>query len=782
MTTALEGLRVLELGSGIASAVPGMFLAENGAEVIKVEPPSGDPSRGSPAFIVWHRGKKSVVLDLKAADDVQLFKQLVQTADGLIENLRPGLPEKLGIDYDSLTIANPNLVYAEITGWGKRGPYRDLPGYEEIVAAKTGRMASQMGFRSGPIFTPTPIESYGAAALATQGLLAALLARKQTGCGQKVHTSLMHALIAYDMGGFMFRAGQQSSTGKANGTMLAFLTPECADGRYIQMCSRQPHLFRNWMSAIGLENLYDDPELQQMPDVFPSAERLDEVRGMIEEKMREKAMDEWLDLFTKSDVGGDPFLKAQEFLDAEQTIANGRRAVVVDPTVGETVQVGPLGNFSDTPSVIGVPAPSLGQHTKAILGSLNSSVKPAEVSSLSPKKKLRYPLEGITVIDAAFFYAAPFAATLLGQMGARIIKIEPPTGDPTRRNWKGIYTKGMSGKESVVLDLKKPEGLQALYNLVPRADIFLHNFRPGTPERLKIDYGTLSEINPRLLYIYGSCYGSNGPWKSRAGFHSTPNALAGSGVLESGCDNPPRDRSFPDPVGALSAATAAMIGLHARERTGKGQYLETTMINSLGYVVAPWGLQYRGKPEDPLPDQGQHGYHALHQLYEAKDSWLFLMAPKEEQWRNLAKILGLGALLGDARFATPDERMNNDAELSRAIEDALKEKSADEWERTLLAADVPAVRADGTNHADFMLNSQHVRDNGIAIEDEIPGVGKFWRSANCVEFSDMDPRAESPSPMGGATRDILRELGYSQAQVDELEAKEVTKVIGHGLD
>src|SRR5439155_5087298 len=146
---------------------------------------------------------------------------------------------------------------------------------------------------------------------------------------------------------------------------------------------------------------------------------------------------------------------------------------------------------------------------------------------------------------------APYAMTLLAELGARVIKVEPPTGDPMRRNSASVYTKSTPGKESIVLDLKTPVGLQVLHKLIAKADIYLHNFRPGVPERLKIDYPTLRAINPRLIYMYGSLYGSNGPDRRRPGFHSTPNALAGGGYLESGRGNPPRDRTYPDPIGAL---------------------------------------------------------------------------------------------------------------------------------------------------------------------------------------------------------------------------------------
>ena len=339
----------------------------------------------------------------------------------------------------------------------------------------------------------------------------------------------------------------------------------------------------------------------------------------------------------------------------------------------------------------------------------------------------------------------------------------------------------MQGKESVILDLKKPEALEVLYTLVARADIFLHNFRPGVTEKLGTDFDTLIAINPRLVYLYGSCYGSKGPWSHRPGFHSTPSAVAGSGIYESGRGNPPRDRVYPDPAGALGVATAAMLGLMARERTGKGQYLETTMINSAGYVLSHWGLQYEGKPEDPMPDQGQHGYHALHRLYETGDGWLFLMCPEPGNWESLAEALGLGSLTDDPRFASPESRRANDEELARLIGEALARRGADELEAALLAAGAPAARADGIDHHTFLVDDRHPRENGMSIEDELPDGERFWRAANCTQFSEMTTKVMSPKRIGWATERVLRELGYDDRAIAELDRSGATKLVVEGV-
>ena len=779
MVQALRGMRVLELGSGSANAMAGMLLAENGAEIIRVEPPDGDPERGRAGHRVWHRGKHSIVLDLHDPSARSRFFELVESSDALIESLRPGVAERLGVAYEQLRERAPHLVYQSLSGFGERGPLRDLPGYEAMLAAASGRMAGQAGFREGPIFTPVPIASYGAGMLSALGVLAALWARRETGRGQRVHTSLLHALSVYDMTlGYGNRTHAPPQPGQVFGVMeVAFMTAPTRDGRYIQICSRQPHLYRNWLKAIGLEALLDDPDLQHMPDLFPSEARMHEVVEAIQAHMRKKTLDQWMELFSANDVGGDPFLEAREYLDHPQARENGRRLELRDPEVGETLQIGPLGAFRETPSRIESPAPRLGEHQHLLEKIL--SKRTVEPSGEGLDLPARRPLEGLLVIDCGYFYATPFATTLLAEAGARVIKVEPAQGDPGRRNWKASYSKSMVGKQSIVLDLKSAEGREILHGLVKRADVFLHNFRPGTPERLQIDYETLRVLNPRLIYVYGSCFGSRGPWSHKAGFHSSPNAIVGCGVLESGDGNPPRNRTFADPASALATAAVIAVALHGRERTGKGQFLETTMLSSMAWAVSEWSLDYAGKTDRQV-DREQRGFHALQRLYPTSRGWLLLDCHREHEWRALCETLELG-LADDPRFASAALRAENDAALGASLDAHFSKDSASAWQAKLRAAGVPAIRADGIDHATFMLEDAHCRANGVSVEAAQPGTPRSPRAGPAIQWSECATPIEPAAVLGSHTREILRELGYAETTLDELDEQGVTRAVGHGL-
>jgi crotonobetainyl-CoA:carnitine CoA-transferase CaiB-like acyl-CoA transferase len=761
----LDGLRVVEVAHGMAGEMVGMVLADSGAEVVKIEPPTGTRGRAQAGFGVWNRGKRSVVADLDAEAGRARLATLVAEADAFVEDLRPSTVARLGIGYEQLRLLNPSLVYLALTGFGERGPLRDLPGYEYVVAAASGRMAdipTVTGER--PTFTPTPILSFGASMLGVQGLLAALHQRDRGHGGQRVHTSLAHALVTVDMtSGHGHRIHTVDNSGTVYGVMpLAFMTARCRDGAYLQMCSRFPHLFRNWMRALGLEYLYDDPAYGQMPDVLPSQAALDDLIGLVAERMGERTRDEWLAIFSAEDVGANPFLTPQQFLQSEQAVTMGNVVVVDEPDIGSRRQIGPIAHFSESPAEVTSGAPRLGADGDATSPPLAWRGKTAPASHTLAATH-GSPLDDITIVECAFAYAAPFASTLLAEMGARVIKVEPPQGDPARRNWRTTYTKESAGKESVIVDLKTPEGRQIVHDLVGRADVFVHNFRPGVPDRLGVDYETLHALNPRLIYVYGSCYGSRGPWSHLPGFHSSPNAIVGTGVLEAGEGNPPQNRTFGDPAGALALAAAILIALRFRDRTGRGQYVEGTMLGSLAYAVADRSVEGADTDSATL-SHDQRGFGPWCRLYETEHGWLLLCCQTPSERERLRQVIKEQA-----------------PEAGERLDAAFRLHDAGTWEKLLLDAGVPAVRADGTNLFDFMLRSPHMRANGLSIEDDIEGVGPIWRSAGSVEFSAAAPRIASPVPLGHDTDRVLAELGRSTGDIKALRRQGVTRVVGQGL-
>ena len=204
---ALDGLLVVDFGRHMAGSLPGMVLADNGALVLKVEPPGGDPTRAEPAFLMWNRAKRGLIIDLKDLAGRDRAVELASRADIVIESFRPGVADRLGIGWEALSARNDRLVYCSISGFGPARAYDRLPGYEHLVSALSGRMvgidhvsgAVSSQERAAPIFTATPVASYGAAQLALHGILAAILARESTGRGDHVSTSLLQGASAFLM-------------------------------------------------------------------------------------------------------------------------------------------------------------------------------------------------------------------------------------------------------------------------------------------------------------------------------------------------------------------------------------------------------------------------------------------------------------------------------------------------------------------------------------------------------------------------------------------------------
>lgn len=777
-TPTCDGLRVVDFSQGMAGPLCTMILADNGADVVKVEPPGGDWARGEPGFRMWNRGKRSVVLNLKDPDDRQVALELVAGADVVVEAYRPGVAERLGIGDAQLRERSPALIYCSIRAQHVDDERAVAKAYEANLAAGSGRFngldhlngAVPNQDRDHPIYVAAPLGAYGAAQLAVQGILAALLEREATGRGRRMRTSLTLGATAFLMRQEMRRGNDKApvapiSDAARRGIELCFMTAECRDGKYIQMCARQDHHFRNWLTALGLIELLDDPRFAGAPMRMESVEDVERLDSILRTEMRRWDRDDWMRSFTEDfDVGADPFLDRAEFLAHPDMTSNDRVVQIDDPEVGLTTQVGPIALFSESSSTIGRPAPRLGEHDlqvrrRATESTATSTPRPVVVTR-------ERPLAGLTILEVAYFIAGPLATTLLAEMGARVIKVEPPAGDPYRLT--GLQSaKFLHGKESIVLDLKQKEGVRILHRLAARSDAFIHSFRPGVPDRLGLDYSTLRRVNPRLVYLYAASYGSAGPQRLRSAFHSTPTALSGGGILQAGRGNPPVDDSYPDPGAALGAATAMLLGLFARERTGVGQYIETTMLTSTGYILSNELVDYDGAPEWALPDRGQHGLHALYRLYPCAEGWLFVAVLSERDWQRLADALAHRDWLEDARFAGAKRRAHDD-ELAEAVAVALRDKSSTEWETLLrerfdlaVTAVYPGEFEDWLEAHDFLYPAQHAL------------FGSYWCPDNRVRFDGLDPRRSPAAAVGEHSVQLLHELGLTAGEVHELVASGV---------
>jgi crotonobetainyl-CoA:carnitine CoA-transferase CaiB-like acyl-CoA transferase len=351
----------------------------------------------------------------------------------------------------------------------------------------------------------------------------------------------------------------------------------------------------------------------------------------------------------------------------------------------------------------------------------------------------------------------------------------------------------MTGTEGLSVDLKSPEGREIICALIPKADILLHNMRPGAPERLGIGLEQVRQLNPAIIYLYVAGYGSSGPSSRRPAMQPIGGAMSGGALAQAGRGTPPppdtpltmdevkevsrrlgrAQEVNPDPNTAMVASTAMVLGLYARQRFVVPQYLETTMLGANAYANADGFFDYAGKPERPVPDAGGFGLNALYRLYEAQEGWVFLACPLEKEWEALCRALGRPKLLEDPRFATARARQEHDQALTQELERLFTDRPAREWERLLTAADVGCVQVEDRGMYHFFADDPHVRENSFTVEVESPRFGAFWRYSPILSFSRTPSRAGAGVLRGQHTCSILGELGYSEERIIELRARGV---------
>jgi crotonobetainyl-CoA:carnitine CoA-transferase CaiB-like acyl-CoA transferase len=414
------------------------------------------------------------------------------------------------------------------------------------------------------------------------------------------------------------------------------------------------------------------------------------------------------------------------------------------------------------------------------------------------------PLEGITIVEAAYYYATPFATALMAELGARVIKIERLEGDPYRalngdpfatqdggssdpvRNLgQNNMVRAMQGKECLAVNLKDPQGREILHRLIAEADAFVHSFRPGVPESLGIDYATLRKINPRLVYHYAGSYGSIGPYRRQPAIDPIIAAFAGTTAYQTGQGNPPLREAGADPIGAVGHATSLMLGLFAQHRTGQGQPIESAMILSNLYLNCEDAFSYLGRPSLPPVDRMQLGTGATYRLYETgpigddvsrqpyenpDPRWVFLAATSDGDFHRFSVVAGRPELAADPRFATATARREHRSELETVLAEVFRARSALEWESALLGAGVGCVVADAMSHFAFLYRDAQAQARGLVVPTEHPSLGgKYWRYAPVIRFSDTPGQALPYCEKGEHTRAILAGVGFDEDEINRLK-------------
>ncbi|NJN50934.1 MAG: hypothetical protein HC809_03260 [Gammaproteobacteria bacterium] len=753
---ALAGVRVLEIGHGDAVGLAAVVLGDFGADVVRIDARARDALEPNLRFDPLLRRSKQLHaahLDQWACAELKRMigaADLVLTQGDMLWRVHPDLPS----DLHTLGAG----VHCHVSGL--ESEYPSCPARECIVAAHVGRMqsfAALAGRDEGdrPVYSALQVATHATAMSVVLGALAALLRRHDTGAGGWVKTSLERGLQPYDVGASL---GLQL-TGQVPPVVrgLPFLNyhpVQCRDGKWLQLGNLLPHLFGNFLREADL--------LAAVPTAQPTTPlawgcRLPSrpFRDRMLARMRERDCADWMGRFVANGgIVAHPFQSTQTALADPDIVANGHVVDIADAEVGATRQLGPLARFDLTPA-----RPRAAQPMHDVW----SSAPHRRTAAQGAERQL--PLRGVTVVEFATIIAAPLGTSFLADLGARVIKVEAPDGDPFRGMGGGLGAQRVNGgKESVAIDLKSPSVRPLVRGLLERADIVVHNFRPGVPERLGIGYADATAANPKVVYLAANGYGASGPGAQRPSTHPVPGAALGGAVWQFGGEPSQamvdsetlRETSRrllaanevnPDPNTAVVVAASAMIGLWAARVHGVGQALQTDMFGANAWANWDDFLSFDGKAARPMLDEGLQGLHARQRLYRCAEGWVLLCIETRGEWLRFAELSGHDP--GDVSVA--------------GLANTFMQRTAAAWTECLLGAGIGCTQADARVPAQWFAQRA-----STMVPVSQATLGTFRRHGPQVEFAAVAaPLAPGPDT-GAHSRSIATEVGLSEAQIEAL--------------
>lgn len=780
---ALDGIRVLDVAEPLGALVS-RILGDLGADVIKIEPPGGDPGRHfapflttdqerlSLSFIRANMNKRSMILDLDRREDQERFRILAEQSDVVVSTEGVAAWTARGIDLEHLSRFYPRLIWTAFSTFGLSGPHSAYLG-NNIVAEAMGGLAYIQGDNARPpCVSPCEQGVYLASLHAVFGTLLALWERRSSGqgqlvevCLQEILANLYFLLVNYGLwSDIPYRIGARN-----------FMPPNgyypCRDG-YVFIATLMPRLWERLVEVV------DDPRLANA--ALLNAEYRNEHPELVDPILREftARFDRW-SLTTILQRHGIPAAPWSTVADVAANAHLNARGFFIDfeqPEVGTLRNAGPMFRASASPLRIRRPAPQPGEHQQEICAEVASQT--AHTTSLPIGGRPRsLPLAGIRVLDLSRAWAGPYGTRYLADFGADVIKVETSKFPDGRQPNSPSYGEVNRNKRPITLNFQTAEGRELLKRLVAISDVVVENFSPRVMAKYALDYEHLLTVRPDLIMVSLPGYGHSGPHGSFVSFGGPLMAYTGMSLLWGYADSPPDARvkvAQPDYIVAGTQALAVVAALHHRAHTGQGQHIEIAQVEATIAAMELAYLDYFATGTIATP-QGNRDRNAVPQgCYPCvgHEAWCVISCTTDAQWRALATLMGDETLLNDPGLTTAADRWTRHDELDERISAWTRDWTPHQLMRALQAVGVPAG---AVQTAEDLWRDVHLRARDYTVMMAHPELGIVEHPGMTVGLHATPGQIQRPvGRLGEANEAVFRGLlGLSTEEVAKLVKAEV---------
>lgn len=792
MIHGLRDIRVIDFSDEIAGPYATKLFADAGADVIKVEPPGGDPLRSWSAsgtdlqgrdgafFQFLHTRKRSVI---GQPTDPEILA-LIEGADLVVEAFEPGV-----IDALDLPARFPGLVVLSISAWGRGGPYTGRPATEFTIQAECGSIAGRGLASQPPVMAGGRITEWVGGTFAAVAAQAAVQRARHTGHGEHIDFSLLEVMnIASTSHSDLMDSmvGRRDIVGPLRTVEIPSIEPT-ADG-WVGFNTNSRQQYNDFLVLIERPDLMDDEELSTIVGRWA---RADEWNEIVRSYTRKHSTAEIVEKASLLRIPVAPVNDGKSVLEHPHFQARG---VFLENPGGGFLQPRPSWRINGETARPLLPAPGLGEHT----GQIEVRERASAALPKPPTGEPPLPLEGIRVLDATAWWAGPCSTQMLGFLGAEVIHLEAiqrldgmrmlggmfAHANPRWYEMSGIYLAANNNKLGLTLDLNQEEGLELARSLIAECDIFVENFSPRVVEKFNLDWDAVHALNPATVMVRMPAFGLDGPWRDNVGFAQTMEQMSGLAWLTGHVDDQPRIQRGPcDPLAGMHAAFAALVGLAEREVTGQGSLLECTMVEGALNAAAEQLVEYSAYGEVLQRDGNRAPYAAPQGVYACAgdEQWLALSIASDDQWQALVTALGKPDWAADPQLTTRSGRRAAHDTLDAALSAWAADRDLSATVEELVAQGIPAAPVYPGSKASL---HPQMAARGFFETMQHPVAGTHPMATVPFRFgSRKQPWLRSAAPtVGQHNRRILAELlGKSEAEIDALEQREVIGTTPLGL-